>query len=107
VRNANREIGERAVMDNRVEVLLVDFGDNVKGMTGNLLYRERSMVDYTEGCRRTDHSETWTQLQIHQTWSSSRIVNCGHELGSSVGDIVGPCPGPLDWHCGSWRARMV
>jgi hypothetical protein len=67
VRDANREIGERAVMDDRVEVLLVDLGDDVKGMTGNLLYRQGSMDSCSEGCGRTNRSETWTQLQIHQT----------------------------------------
>lgn len=39
MRDADREIGERAVMDDRAEVLLDDLGDDVKGMTDNLLCR--------------------------------------------------------------------
>ena len=67
MRDANREIGERAVMDYRIEVLLVDLGDDFKGVIGNLLYRPGSTDSCSKGSGRTDRSETWMQLQIHQT----------------------------------------
>lgn len=58
VRDANREIGERALMDDSVEVLLVDLGDDFKGMVGDLLYRQGSTDSCRKGCGKTDRSET-------------------------------------------------